>query len=129
MIVSFNPKFAAQLFALDQQVSGEWRSVILSEHLASAKLYLNHTNLEGFYMPTLADGLIVANTPNAGIELIKHRLQTNDFAALPINNTLAIHFLEQQNWQIYRTSKRMFLGEKRTWQPQNLYNRINGQLG
>jgi hypothetical protein len=80
-------------------------------------------------MPTLADGLIVANTPNAGIELIKQRLQTNDFAALPINNTLAIHFLEQQNWQIYRTSKRMFLGGKRTWQPQNLYNRINGQLG
>jgi hypothetical protein len=23
----------------------------------------------------------------------------------------------------------MFLGGKRTWQPQNLYNRINGQLG
>lgn len=129
LMVSFDPKFTAQLFALDQQVSGEERSVLLSEHLASAKLYLNHAALEGFYMPTLADGLIVANTQNAGIELIKHRLQTNDFAALPINNTLAIHFLEQQNWQIYRTSKRMFWGKKRTWQPQNLYNRISGQLG
>lgn len=129
LIASFEPKFTAQLFALDQQVSGEGRSVVLSEHFEMTKLYLNHTTLEGFYMPTLADGLIVANTPNAGIELMKERLQTNNVAALPINNTIAIHFLEQQNWQIYRTSKRMFRGEKRTWQPQNLYNRISGQLG
>lgn len=128
-VVSFDEKFRSQLYALDQQVSGEGRSVVLDEHIAASKIYLHKASLQGFYMPTLGDGLIVAHTPYAGIELMKCRLQTQKFAILPLDNAIAIDFLEKQHFYPVRIGRRMFLGKKRTWQPQNLYNRISGQLG
>ena len=128
-IVLFDKKFRSQLYALDQQVSGEQRSAALEEHITTSKIYLHKCNIQGFYMPTLGDGLIVANTPQAGIALMKCRLQTQKFAILPLDNAIAIDFLKQQHFYPVRIGRRLFLGEKRIWQPQNLYNRISGQLG
>lgn len=60
---------------------------------------------------------------------MKLRIRTENTARFPINNTSAINFLLDNNYKEVRTSKRMRLGEKRAWKPENIFNRISGGLG
>ena len=80
-------------------------------------------------MPSLGDGLIIANTDSAGQELMKLRLNTRDFTAFPIVNLSAIDFVKRNDFKEVRTEKRMRLGPKRKWESINIYNRIGGNLG
>ncbi len=125
----FIPEYKNQLLKLDLETSGENRSMQLEAYLAEALVYKRNENIEGFYLPSLNEGLIVANTVVAGIELIKYRSQTRDRISFPIENKSAREFLYQQGYQEFKTAKRMWLGTKRPWNATQLYNRIGGNLG
>ena len=111
-IVPFIDEYKSQILALDYNASGENRIQLIEPNL-----------------PTLGEGMIVANSNIAGIELMKLRMTTKDNIAFPIENKEAADFLHQNNYKEYKTAKRMRLGIKRAWQPQNIYNRIGGNLG
>lgn len=128
-IVAFNNDFKNQILNLDKQVSGEDRILLLEQHLSDGFLYLQDNETQGFYLPNLGDGLIIATTNSAGQELMKLRLKSKDFASLPIDNFSATEFMKQNNFNKVRTEKRMRLGKERNWQPTNIYNRIGGNLG
>jgi N-acetylglutamate synthase-like GNAT family acetyltransferase len=128
-IITYQNKYLSQMYALDAWVSGENRQVILHENLASAKLYVVDNQLLGFYMPSLGDGLIVAQTDEAGLSLLNLRNQVKNYAIVPNDNSLVINYLTQNNSEVYQKSRRMFWGKKRPHQLRNLYHRINGQLG
>ncbi len=85
--------------------------------------------VEGFYLPHLGDGLIIATTTLAGQELMKLRLYSEDFAYFPKDNTTAINFMLDNNFKLVSSQKRMRLGTKRNWNPSNIYSRIGGNLG
>ena len=85
--------------------------------------------MQGVYFPSLGNGLIIATTYIAGQELMKLRLKSKDFAAFPIDNLFGTEFMKQNKFKENRTEKRMRLGNKRDWQPQNIYNSIGGNLG
>jgi N-acetylglutamate synthase-like GNAT family acetyltransferase len=127
--VDFLRKFQDKVLSLDRLVSGEDRSKTILEHIDSAKLVFENNELLGFYIPGLADGLIVASEPRAGIGLMKLRLMNKNFAIFPAVNKNALEFLKQHHFLQYRSSKRMCWGESRPWRPECLYNRISGQLG
>ncbi len=128
-IVAFADDFKTQVAGLDKQVSGEERLLHLAQHLEGAFVYLQNNVVEGFYLPAFGEGLIVANTTTAGIELMKLRLATKDNAAFPADNVSATAFMHQNNFKEFRRAKRMRLGIKREWQPESFYNRIGGNLG
>lgn len=128
-IVAFNSDFKKQISNLDRQVSGEDRMLQLEQHLSSGVVYLQDNDVMGFYLPSLGDGLIIANTNSAGQELMKLRLTSKDFASFPIENVSATEFIHQNNFKEVRREKRMRLGKNRNWQPSNIYNRIGGNLG
>ncbi len=128
-IIAFNSDFKKQILNLDRQVSGEDRMLQLEQHLSSGFVYLQDNDVMGFYLPTLGDGLIIATTNSAGQELMRLRLTSKDFASFPIDNVSATEFMSQNNFKQVRKEKRMRLGEKRNWQPTNIYNRIGGNLG
>ncbi len=128
-IVSFSSGFQEKLLLMDRLVSGEDRRKTILEQIGTAKLVLNNNDLLGFYIPGLADGLIVASDPRAGIRLMKLRLQDKKFAIFPARNKIALDFLSQHQFVEYRSSKRMRWGQERPWHPESLYNRISGQLG
>lgn len=128
-IVAINNDFKKQILDLDRQVSGEVRMLLLEQHLSDGFLYLQGNKVQGFYLPNLGDGLIIATTNSAGQELMKLRLKSKDFTAFPIDNINATGFMHQNNFNQVRTEKRMRLGQKRDWQPTNIYNRIGGNLG
>lgn len=128
-IFPFREDFRESAYALDQSISGEDRSVMLAQHLLEGKYFFENGSLLGFWLPTWSDGPIIANHANAGIALMKLRLQHNPVAILPTGNRPAIGFLLENGLSRYRTSRRMFLGERRSWNDQGVYNRISGQLG
>lgn len=128
-IVPFIDEYKSQILALDYNASGENRIQLIEPNLTECFVYLNGEIVEGFYLPTLGEGMIVANSNIAGIELMKLRMTTKDNIAFPIENKEAADFLHQNNYKEYKTAKRMRLGIKRAWQPQNIYNRIGGNLG
>ncbi|MCF0040651.1 GNAT family N-acetyltransferase [Dyadobacter fanqingshengii] len=128
-IVQFEENYLDQIFDVDQQVSGEDRSGVISDFAKSSLLYVVDSQVQGFYIPEWGDGPIIAISEAAGAALIKRRAMDEAAAVLPTDNDFAISCLEEHHFQFYRTSRRMFLGETRIWQPTGIYNRISGQLG
>lgn len=128
-VISYKEKYLQQVLRLDMEVSCEDRYDTISENLTTAKVFINNEKVEGFYLPSLGNGLIIAENDLAGIELAKHRLENNYYAILPSANKAAINFLEENGLFQFRTSRRMFIGKKRAWKGDRIYNRISGQLG
>ena len=128
-IIGIKEKHKEAIKELDKRVSGEDRFFRLQEHFSSAKVYFDENRLLGFFLPTFGEGLIVAENHIAGIALMQQRLLENEIAILPTDNLAAIQFLKEMQFTPQRTLKRMYLGEKRNWEPQNLYNRVGGYIG
>lgn len=128
-IIPFRAEFKENLLRLDAQISGEKRGGILSDFLNSASLYVHENEVQGFYIPDWGDGPVIAKNDVAGLELMKLRCHEKEVAILPSTNPIALNFLEEQGYVIYKTSKRMILGKKRAWKANGIYNRISGQLG
>jgi GNAT superfamily N-acetyltransferase len=128
-IILFEAKYSNALLALDRQISGEDRSDMVKQHIEQAQLFVKNGILQGFYMPTLQNGLIVAANQQAGIALMELRLQKREFAIFPIDNLAALDFLFQHQIRPYKASRRMRLGKQRALQLHGLFNRISGQLG
>lgn len=129
LIVPFEEKYRKQIIVLDKKVSGENRVHHLEQHLSKSYLFKDGKKIEGYFLPTFGEGLIIASNPKAGIELMKFRFNNKENANLPVENSDAINFLHEKNITEYRSAKRMRLGIERAWQPANIYNRIGGNLG
>ncbi len=123
------PAFHESLFSLDKQVSGEDRSWRLQENLEGAYMYIEKNALNGFYLPILGEGLIVARSETAGKALMHLRLKSRDNAVFPAENLAAYEVILKNGYKQTRTAKRMFLGERIHFEPIFLYNRIAGSIG
>ena len=128
-LADFNDKFYEEIIILDKRISGEDRQETIKLYLRGAKIFLRNNNLEGFYLPGLSDGLIIAGNEEAGLALMKLRLTTRNFSIFPECNKTALEFVQSLHFNHYRSSKRMRWGREKPWHPQLLFNRISGQLG
>lgn len=128
-ILPYNNNYRNEILKLDRQVSGEQRERAMNEHLPQARMYVSSGTLEGFYLPTWGDGLIVAHTPAAGKALMLQRIRIHDNSVLPADNVDGINFLLENGFKELKRAKRMRLGKERPWQPHKLFNRIAGKLG
>jgi GNAT superfamily N-acetyltransferase len=125
----YSSQYRNQILELDASIIGENRSNHLESFLEESVLFIKNNIVEGVYYPTLGDGLIVAKTEEAGIELMKKRFQIWDSASFPIENLAAINFLKNQGFEPSGMVSRMYFGEKMNWAPQHLYNRVGGNIG
>ncbi|HBF40097.1 MAG TPA: hypothetical protein DDW50_22675 [Firmicutes bacterium] len=128
-IVHFSHQNREEMISLDKMVSGEARENLLKQYLQNSYLYIRNHQVSGFYIPDLGEGLIIADTSEAGIELMKLRYSNVNKGAVPINNSAAIQFLKDNGFKESRRMKRMILGNTLQWKPKNLFNRIAGNLG
>jgi GNAT superfamily N-acetyltransferase len=128
-ILPYSGEYITQISTLDRHVSGEDRMFHLSQYLSSGFVYVVDNSVEGYYLPAMGDGVIIATSSGAGQALMKLRLATKDYAVFPANNTHASAFIRQYPFTQVRIQKRMRLGEKKNWEPANIYNRIGGNLG
>ena len=116
---------------LDMQATGEDRSAILKYFLVDGWIILRQKSvIEGFYLPNLGDGLIIANNEAAGIELSKFRFQGGkDYVVVPNSNTdfikktgITYEIQERIAYYMYRVMWKI-------WKPNMIYSRIGGYLG
>jgi GNAT superfamily N-acetyltransferase len=117
------------LLALDQAVYSEDRLPLLADHLLSARVVEAGGCIVAAYFPTVMQGPIIATDVQYAIPLIRERLGAFDKAQLPMTNTPGIRVLKGLGCEETRISRRMFLGERRDWRPDLLFNRTSGQLG
>lgn len=129
IITSYRTQYSDELLALDRMVSGEDRKKLLMPHLNDAHIVIHNNTLEGYYIPTLGEGLIISRTARAGLELLKLKHASVEKAALPVNNNIALEFLINNNFREVGRGARMVLGKEILWQPDRIYSRIGGYLG
>lgn len=125
----YKEQHSEQISIIDKNTSGEDRMMHLEEHLTNSLLYYNNNVVEGYYMPTLGEGLIIANTETAGIELLKLHLKNNDRVVIPQENHIARKFLKETGVGRVIAIKRMRLGKERKMELSNIYSRIAGNIG
>jgi hypothetical protein len=128
-IIPFHEQYRNEILEMDKRVSGEGRADTLNLYITTSFLFIGNNKMLGFYIPALYDGLIIAENEAAGIELMKLRLKTKQFASVPVGNKAALEFLRNHPFEYVRTSRRMIRGEGRHWNPEGLFNRISGALG
>lgn len=127
-----------RVFDLDRRMSGEERSSILRRFPEGALVFESDGRVEGFYLPGLGEGLIVADHATAGLALLGERIDrppSPDPAGgavsvvLPVDNPAAREFLVARGFRETKRVRRMIRGAPLDWNPELLFNRIAGNLG
>ena len=117
---------------LNREVTGEDRFRFIERFLTTGWIYSDDKSdgITGFYLPDLGGGLIIARNADAGLELMKMRLNRGKTTAVvPAANKIAREFLSSEGFKEFRTSPRMILGNDVTWQPAMMFNRATGYSG
>ncbi len=128
-ITRFKSDYKQDIFELDVIISGEDRLQHLQTFLPDSFVYFENEKVEGFYLPNLGDGLIVANTETAGLELMKKRFQKFNMASFPEKNKTAHDFMLSSGYEPITNPTRMYFGKQMPWKPAGLYNRVGGNIG
>ena len=129
-IIPYAAGLDAAIFKIDEETSGENRRSLLADHLGKALVYIKNNAAEGFYMPDLGEGLILARTAEAGLELMKVKYSKADKAVLPIENAVGMGFLRQHGFSLTDTKgTRMIWGKDIDWKQAQVFSRIGGNYG
>ena len=120
----------SKIFEIDEAISGENRRKLLAGHLKNTVVYTEGDGPAGFYMQGLGEGMILADTEEAGLALMRFKYAKVDKAVLPSENHKAIDFLLQNGFKPTNTmGTRMILGNEIKWKPECIYSRIGGNFG
>ncbi len=128
-IKPYDKRFEDDVYSLDYHASGENRSWLLKEYLENAYLYVKSDKVLGYCLPSLGEGLIIGATPEAGIELLNLKCNSSNKVVLPQENTAGIAFLKENGFSSKLSVARMVWGKPIQFKPEQLYNRIAGNLG
>lgn len=128
-IRDYNPQYRNSILELDYNITGENRVAILEEHLNKGYIVLSNGNVTGFYLPTLGEGLILADEETAGLALLKFKHSKPAKTGLPITNSNAVALLLKHGYKEVFRGKKMILGKQLSAHPQKIYSRIGGNLG
>jgi hypothetical protein len=118
-----------EILSLDRQTTGEDRSKIIIPNVGNGQVYVRNGRLNGYYLPSLGDGPIIATDDIVGHSLMAVRSNHETKFVLPSENESAITFLTTHGYQVVSEGRRMRLGKPLAWTPRNIYNRIAGNLG
>lgn len=128
-VIRFEEKYRAAIYELDKVISGENREMLLKDFLDNSLLYIENENVVGYYLPDLKEGLIFADTNEAGLELMKLKYSTVDKAVIPAENISGLEFLKQKGFVETSKGTRMVFGKELNWHPSKMYSRIGGNFG
>ena len=128
----FEEKYLDSFLNLDSQITGETRKLLTLYIIQKSFIIVNpeFNEVEAFYIPNFGDGTIISNTKESGFELLKYKHSfANHKSVIPYNNIEGIQFLTNSDFFNYDKCKRMFIGNKLTWNPEKIYSRIGGFYG
>ena len=125
------PSQADEVLKLDRLATDESRTELLGPHLGTGWGHVDRSgSLDGYFLPSLGAGLVVASGPEAGLELLafKHAFFPGD-AVVPAGNSSALQFLVAHGAEETSRSPRMALGDELAWRPEWVFARGSGYCG
>jgi GNAT superfamily N-acetyltransferase len=129
-IIDFSEEYRSRIYKMDLQATGEQREQLLSPFLKDARLYVRNNRMMGYLVPGLREGLIVAESDEAGFALMNLKFALADKAALPADNKAGVGFLLKRGFSdTGKKGTRMILGKDIPWKPEMIYSRIGGNVG
>ncbi len=116
--------------AIDREISGEAREAFLGRFLAGGCVFPAKGTLDGFFLPSLANGLVLARTERAGLALLRYKMaRGGPLVVVPEQNAAALDLLKRSGYRESARAPRMFFGEEVAWQPAGVYSRGSGFCG
>jgi hypothetical protein len=127
----FRPEDTGALFTLDGVITGETRQPFLKRYLDEAWVHVSPSGgVDGYYLPKLGDGLIIAESETAGISLLRSKLrQGGQVSVAPEGNKAAVDFLLTNGFVETARAPRMSLGPDIGWKPECVFSRGAGFCG
>ncbi len=126
----YREEYFPPIIALDRRASGEEREGLFKNKLGGTIVYIENGVLLGFYSPEIGEGLVIADTADAGTELMKIKYSTADKAVIPAENMAGVEFLKANGFIESATKgTRMILGKNISWIPEKIFSRIGGNFG
>lgn len=128
-VINYSTEYQNSILDMDTYVTDERRAKLLLPHLEKAKIVVENGILQGYYLPTLGEGPIIALTDEVGLELMRFKYANIHKAVAPSDNTTSCNFFQQHGFEPGIHLSRMQLGQSIAWKPQHLYVRVGGNLG
>lgn len=116
---------------LDMEATAEDRRPLLGRFLDDGYVHISALgNIDGFYLPSFAQGPVIADNEEAGLALLqlKHSLRESD-ACLPSGNHSGIEYLKSLGFAEDRRAPRLALGADVPWVQKSIYARGAGYCG
>jgi GNAT superfamily N-acetyltransferase len=126
------PRDFPSILEIDREISGEERSPFLEQFLAGSWKYQSGPDrpVEGFFLPGLEQGPILALNPEAGLALLRFKLSLGCTAVIvPTANETAIDYLVRNGFRITAVRPRMTFGPDAAWRPGLVFSRGSGYSG
>ncbi len=119
------------LLALDHAVTGEMRDAFLRRYLYGAWIHEAPSGrLDGYYLPALGTGLIIAANDAAGLAMLRYKVgHGGNVCVVPEQNRVAVDYLRAHGFAETSRAPRMVLGGDVAWQPEHVYCRGSGFCG
>jgi GNAT superfamily N-acetyltransferase len=120
------------ILALDREATGEERAPFLGRFFETAWVYEKGPSegVEGFYLPDLRDGPLIARAEQSGLALLKFKLgQGRTSVVVPEGNIPALDFLKGAGFAEFDSAPRMALGKDADWKPAWVFSRGAGYCG
>lgn len=114
---------------LDRKLSGESRERLLDKNLTGAYLHFDRERLDGYFLPELGEGLVMADNEKSGLELLRLKLSRAVKNVLPAGNQIGTAFMLNNGYREVKRAKRMVWGQSFPWKPEHMFGRIAGNLG
>jgi hypothetical protein len=116
--------------ALDQEVTGEYRSDFLQKYIEDAFVILDqHHNMQGFTIPSLGNGYTITRETFLGKDLLRYKASKGESIVVPETNSIAIEEIKKLGYSQCNALPRMIYGESYSWQPEKIFCRGTGFSG
>jgi GNAT superfamily N-acetyltransferase len=120
-VVNLEPEHMLAVLRLDRLATGEDRERLLREHAYLGSVYQEGTRVRGFSLPLLGHGLIVADSPEVGLELQRWLLPMQPSLRLPVGHLAAHGHLMARRYTATPAGIRMVRGERPDFRPTMIY--------
>lgn len=125
------PQDEPAMLALDEASTGEQRPAFLRRYWADAWVHTSPAGMiDGFYLPRLAHGPVIAANDTGGQALLKVKMSLGLGAmVVPEQNHAALQFLTAHGFVETARSPRMARGADAPWRPEQVFARGSGFCG
>lgn len=129
-VIPIEPQHREQILALDRDITGEDRKLLLEDYWEGAVQYVENGKPTGYILPALGIGFTAALTEKAAENMISYKISIKKpYFIFPESNTLCKDILEAKGYKFTKNNLRMIYGKGLAFQETYVFSRGFGYSG